>query len=775
MATTALRRRASTLKEIHLPLPGLRAGVSVLGATLAIAVGLAQSTVAQTPSRVDFARDVQPLLRQNCVSCHGPSQQMAGLRLDRRRDAMRGSTFGAVIGPGNGEASRLYLRISGTQRGTQMPPTGALKDEQIALLRTWIDEGAEWPDALSGDVAPVPADPGAAQLMASLRAGDAAAFRRALSATPVAATRNGSDGITPLMYAALYGTVDEVRALLDAGANPNAKNDAGATALLWAVDDVAKTRLLIAARSRCQRALARWTHAVDGSRRSAGASEVLTLLLDKGADPNVDLDDLTALGEAAYAGDVAAMQLLMARGADPKKGAIVSVIQAAAADCVRCVELLIPSLDQVALGRAALAILPPNDDGDELAMLLDAGADVNGVDRQGRSVLMRTAASDTVPTALVQRLLTSGADVGAKGHNGETAIAFASPRGNTPTRNALTAAAAGPSTAASPGAARSTTATSGAVFSPAASPRDAVIRALPILQKTGVTFRHKAGCVSCHNNTLTARVTAESLRAGIPIDETVARSEVQGIAQFLETWRERALQGLGIPGDADTVSYIMLGLADEKHPPDPATDAMARFLKRRQLADGSWRTVAHRPPIESTDITTTALSLRSLQLYAPAPMRAAYEDAARAGGRWLAAQTPRNTEERASQLLGLKWAGQSANRIGLESRALIAEQRPDGGWSQLPTLESDAYATGQALVALHDAGGVATTDPAYQRGIAFLLRTQHADGTWHVASRALAIQPLFDIGFPHGGDSWISAAGTNWAAIALALSVQGQR
>jgi ankyrin repeat protein/mono/diheme cytochrome c family protein len=767
MVTAAHRQRASSLKEIRMPLPPLRAG-SLLCASLAIAISLPTSAAAQTPSRVDFARDVQPLLRQNCVSCHGPSQQMAGLRLDRRRDAMRGSTFGTVIGPGNGEASRLYLRVSGTQRGTQMPPTGALGDEQIALLKAWIDEGAEWPDALSGDVAPVPADPGAVQLMALLRAGDAAGFRRALAAAPAAATRNGSDGITPLMYAALYGTADAVRALLDAGANPNAKNDAGATALLWAVDDAAKTRLLIARGADVnQRSLDGRTPLMVAAAQ-AGSSEVLALLLDAGADPNVDLEDLTALGEAAYAGDVAAMQLLMARGADPKKGAMVSIIQAAAADCVRCIELLIPSLDEVALGRAALAVLPPNDDGRDVAMLLDAGANVNAVDRQGRSVLMRAAASDTVPPALVQRLLSSGADVHAKARNGETALAFANPRGNTPTRNLL-AAAGGTATSASPIATPSTAKPS------SATPRDAVIRALPILQQTGVTFRRKAGCVSCHNNTLTARVTTEASRAGIRIDDAVSRSEVQGIAQFLETWRERALQGLGIPGDADTVSYIMLGLADEQHPADPATDAMARFLKRRQLADGSWRPVAHRPPIESTSITVTALSLRALQLYSPAPMRAAYQDAARAGGRWLAAQTPGNTEERASQLLGMKWAGQGADRIGLATRALIADQRLDGGWAQLPTLESDAYATGQALVAMHDAGGVPTTDPAYQRGVAFLLRTQHADGTWHVASRALAIQPLFDIGFPHGNDSWISAAGTNWATTALALAVQGQR
>lgn len=78
------------------------------------------------------------------------------------------------------------------------------------------------------------------------------------------------------------------------------------------------------------------------------------------------------------------------------------------------------------------------------------------------------------------------------------------------------------------------------------------------------------------------------------------------------------------------------------------------------------------------------------------------------------------------------------------------------------------------LVALQDGARMATRDPAYQRGVAFLLRSQHADGTWHVPSRVLAVQPLFDIGFPHRRDSWISAAGTNWAAIALALAAQAR-
>ena len=66
------------------------------------------------------------------------------------------------------------------------------------------------------------------------------------------------------------------------------------------------------------------------------------------------------------------------------------------------------------------------------------------------------------------------------------------------------------------------------------------------------------------------------------------------------------------------------------------------------------------------------------------------------------------TDERAFQLLGLVWAGlvRGTSASGQGSRALLAEQRPDGGWAQLPTLTSDAYATGQALVALLEAGAL---------------------------------------------------------------------
>jgi hypothetical protein len=95
------------------------------------------------------------------------------------------------------------------------------------------------------------------------------------------------------------------------------------------------------------------------------------------------------------------------------------------------------------------------------------------------------------------------------------------------------------------------------------------------------------------------------------------------------------------------------------------------------------------------------------------------------------------------QLLGLTWAGASAGDIRTSATALLAEQRPDGGWAQLPTLETDAYATGQALVALQTAGP-AVSSAEYRRGVADLLRTQFADGSWLVRSRTFPVQPLRD-------------------------------
>src|SRR5207302_6057998 len=102
-------------------------------------------TLAAQPVKVDFAASIQPILKEHCVECHGPSQQMRGLRLDRRRDAMpnRVGANRASIVPGVSGSSPVYLKLIGKQPGLRMPPSGPLAAEQIEVVKTWIDQGAD--------------------------------------------------------------------------------------------------------------------------------------------------------------------------------------------------------------------------------------------------------------------------------------------------------------------------------------------------------------------------------------------------------------------------------------------------------------------------------------------------------------------------------------------------------------------------------------------------------------------------------------------------------
>src|SRR5439155_11828255 len=99
--------------------------------------------------------------------------------------------------------------------------------------------------------------------------------------------------------------------------------------------------------------------------------------------------------------------------------------------------------------------------------------------------------------------------------------------------------------------------------------------------------------------------------------------------------------------------------------------------------------------------------------------------------------------------------------------ALLGIQNEDGGWSQTREMKSDAYATGQTLYLLQTTG-LSATDPAYERGIRFLLKTQRPDGSWLVLTRSRPLQTYFDNGDPHGTNQFISIPATSWAVAALA-------
>jgi Squalene-hopene cyclase C-terminal domain len=308
--------------------------------------------------------------------------------------------------------------------------------------------------------------------------------------------------------------------------------------------------------------------------------------------------------------------------------------------------------------------------------------------------------------------------------------------------------------------------------------RRAVEKSLPLLQTSGRTFSEKSTrrCTSCHHQLVPAVMFSLARTRGFRVDELIAREQLKAILSQWTPNRERLLQiDTGPPpltGEAISAGYALFGMAAAGQKPNATTDAMVHYIAARQFADGHFRSLGpNRPPLEYSDVTATALAIRAMQLYMPPGRKdEAHERIRRARG-WLLSVASDATEERTFQLQGLGWAQADRKDIARYVAVLMAEQRPDGGWAQLPGLESDAYATGQALVALHQAGGLSATSPAYRKGVQFLLNSQFQDGSWLVKTRAIPIQPYFESGFPHGKDQFISAAGTAWATSALILSL----
>ena len=383
--------------------------------------------------------------------------------------------------------------------------------------------------------------------------------------------------------------------------------------------------------------------------------------------------------------------------------------------------------------------------------MVEKGADVQARDASGSTALMWAAFNENGDPTMVEELLRLGLDPNAKNDAGDTALAWAARRGNTRIMQALEKA--------------------GAANNNPGDVREAAQRAISLLQKSGTQFVRVSGCVSCHHSFLPQMTIAAARSHGVPVDEKSARLTTEATLAALKPLLEEAAKSDDrVPDPSITVSYALLGLAADGHPADANTDAMVRLVARWQMEDGGFRGFPLRPPIESSNFTATALSIRALQLYAKNPE----EQAQRARG-WLLDAKPETNEDRAMQLLGLAWADAEPGEIRERARQLIAEQRPDGGWSQLPELSSDAYATGQALVALQRAANLPASDPAIQGGIGFLIRTQFADGSWLVRTRTFPFQPYKESGFPYGKDQWISAAGTSWAAMALSLSLPLQK
>jgi ankyrin repeat protein len=308
---------------------------------------------------------------------------------------------------------------------------------------------------------------------------------------------------------------------------------------------------------------------------------------------------------------------------------------------------------------------------------------------------------------------------------------------------------------------------------------EAAARAVAAIQKAQAPWytANKQVCASCHHQYQPALALRVARDHGVPLDEAIARADSTKAFNFSDI--DRAVQYTHVIEPAVDDAYRMVAAHAAGVKPNLGTAVYARLLISRQNEQGDWDGFHQRPPSSYSRVTMAALGLRALQMYHHASQKAQADAAVARARKFLEGRTPRDTEERTYQLLGLLWAGAPRATLQKLARDLKAAQRPDGGWNSVAGRESDAYSTAQALVALHDGGGVAIIDASYQRGIEFLLKTQAADGTWHVVSRlhppAPISPPYFDAGYPHGHDQFLSMQGGSWAVMALSYALEPAR
>ena len=579
-------------------------------------------------------------------------------------------------------------------------------------------------------------DPRMPELFLAVGRDDAGAVKRLIAGGLDPDVRNILE-MTPLIFAATANRPAAAKALLELGAKVNAPSPMGSALTMAETEGNEALAQLLLERGAAPEAdrrdgiqplmLAAWH----------GQVEVTRKLLDKGARVNAKNNDgATALAYAARGGSAPTIRLLLERGAAVD-----------AADSRGWTPLMYAAAN----GHATAA-----------NVLLAKGAKCGAREKQGRTPLLLSAAygADGETTKC---LLDGGADVSAKDDRGRTALATARVRSHGAVTELLKGN--GPAAAIKPRA-----------------PREAAVAGLALIQSSQATFVKKLGCVSCHHQSLGMMTTAVARANGFTVDEKIAKGQLERcieggaeLAPFLEAALKKSELATQIPfSEIDELNtgdgWVFAGLAAEKVPANPGLTGATTLLARRQAEDGHWGYTMDRAPMQSSQITTTALAVKNLQSYPP------QEDAAQTRKRiarakaWLVAVPGKTSEDRAWKLLGLKWAGANPAELGAAAAAIRKDQRPNGGWAQLDALRCDAYATGQAIYALREAGGATAADPAIDKGIDFLCRTQDDDGSWFVNKRAAPLNFYTDAGFPHGESQYASFAGTCWATMALMKS-----
>jgi len=374
---------------------------------------------------------------------------------------------------------------------------------------------------------------------------------------------------------------------------------------------------------------------------------------------------------------------------------------------------------------------------------------------------MLAVASEHQNVEVARLLLNAGSDVNATSDAGESALDWALKFGNPDVIAALRKAGC------ESRAARSAKPTFTMVTR--REPVDAVKRGIDLLQRSSAEFFRESGCVGCHHQPTTAAAVHAVRRAGLPFDNTLAAAGTEVLVRGWQLSADEMLQGIRRGGGSERIVNQLLAIHDADAKPDMTSDAALADVASLQHQDGSWLDQYEaRPPMTDSRIARTAYAVRALKVRGWPGRQAEFDQRVLRARTFLLASKAVTGDDHALLLLGLVWSQAQAGEIRKAADRLIAIQKPDGGWAGNRYLASDAFTTGEALVGLRESGLVKTSDPAYRRGVDFLLNTQFPDGSWYVRSRSPKFQPYFQSGFPFDHDQWISAAATGWAVQAIA-------
>jgi ankyrin repeat protein len=794
--------RISSVNLWLLPLAAAAFGVS--GVFNASAADLSARLPKAAAREISFAADVKPILERSCAQCHSGEKPKGKFSVESRDEILKGGdSKEAALIVGQSGSSLLVHLVADLVHEMEMPPVAkrekfrALNPEQISIVRAWIDQGAKWPQNEKLTVAPstdakdegvvAKAEVKNHPIFNAIRSGDRRSIAKALKDSALVNLRD-DEGNTPLVQAAFYLPASQLAQFLDRGADVNATNNAGVSALMKAVWDLDKTRLLIQRGANVNAASKMGNTPLITAAFANGASEVVKALIKAGANVNAaNGASGNAVTAAAEAGDLKTLRMVLDHGGNPdstthivESGAGASALMIASQmGHIDCVKLLLERGAKLNLRTEhgnALNFAAFSDRHEVARFLLDRGIEIDAPGQRivsfrrgdkGFTPLIYACLSERNDPTLVKWLIDRGADVNAKSSSGETALSVALQRGKTKIVSTLLAAGAKADepTAAEKKIARWNNAQ-------AAHPDLSVLResakeGVTAVVKSGARMSEATGnrCASCHQQSIPAMAWGYAREKGFAYPEPIAKEQLASTLNASGFFAGIAVEmPLPVPNIA---SWSLIGFDAAGHQPDALTDKLAYTLARYQYADGRWVTKASRAPTDYSDVSSTAAAIRALKLYAPTTMKNRIERNLAKATTWLRSYQAQSTEERAMQLLGLRWAGANATEINKLAQALIAEQRADGGWAQLPTLDSDAYATGLTLYALKQAGAIPVSHAAYQSGVKFLLENQLQDGTWRVKTRVSPVQVAIDDIFPHGHDQWISTVATSWASIAL--------